>query len=81
MSNDPNENFGREDTSDHVKNGPLKDDPKSGSHLPTMPDPVHDPERGQKFPADPDPSKTPTPINDPLPIDEDETGEAPGKVA
>jgi len=76
MSNDANANFGPEDTSDHWKN-----DREGGSHLPTMPDPVHDPERGQKFPAEPDPSKKPTRIDDPLPSDDDETGEIPGKVA
>ncbi len=81
MSNDTNANFGPDDTSDHLKNGPVKNDPDGGSHLPTMPDPVHDPERGQKFPTDPDPSKKPTRIDDPLPTDEDETGELPGKVA
>ena len=73
MSNYP-KNFRPDDTSDHLKN-----DPEGGSHLPTMPDPAHDPERGQKFPTDPDPSRKSTRINDP--IDEDETGEAPGKVA
>jgi hypothetical protein len=82
MSNDPT-NFGPDDTSDHLKlkNDPVNNDPDGGSHLPTMPDPGHDPERGQKFPTDPDPTKKPTRIDDPPPVDEDETGGAPGKVA
>ncbi|MBZ5664415.1 MAG: hypothetical protein LAO30_07385 [Acidobacteriia bacterium] len=76
MSNDKEKNFDLSDTADHLKN-----DPKRGEHLPTMPDPVHDPERGQRLPAEPDPSKRPTPIHELGRLDEEEGDETPEKVA
>lgn len=76
MSNESKNNFDLTDISQNLKN-----DPERGDHLPTMPDPVHDPERGQRLPADPDPSERPRSIDDPSPLDEDESDEAPERVA
>jgi hypothetical protein len=44
---------------------PSKNNPGSGPHLPTMPDPVNDPEGGQQFPTEPDPVTKPSRIDDP----------------
>ena len=48
--------------------------PEEGGHLPTTPDPTHDPDKGQRLPEndpDPDPTGRPTPIDDPLPLDDE----------
>jgi hypothetical protein len=76
-NHDPREKQFMTDTTNKMKNDPESDlpampdpskrNPESGTHLPTMPDPLNDPERGQRLPTDPDPTEPPTRINDPLP--------------